>query len=380
MSRGALIVAGMLASIVGLTFYGDRQDGQRTSQSAAATNNVQHKRSGNVSETAMALVDAEKTARAQPTPTPDAEHNARMQATAEVVEQRRQQSLTATAEARAQAQAAAEQRRAEAVDLLGAAAHNRQEGQLGLALELARQALGKWSDYPEARSFLTEVAPQATTQAKEAQAQATAAAQQATAQARATAQVLASNKGMVFGDLAVIGSGLLSQIGVPVINTTNQVKTFTVMATFKRGDQIVGTAVGSVNDLSPRERRVAVLASLSGPPKGYDSVRVNVDTLVQEARSTRAAEVASKITFGKLAAQSAFGGFTTLVVETTNGDTRAHTFTVQASFYKGGNLIGLAVGSVNDLAPGQTKTATLTLVGSYAGANEAYLGIDTLVL
>lgn len=82
--------------------------------------------------------------------------------------------------------------KAEAVDLLGAAVSKREEGQLGIALELGRQALGKWADYPDARSFVATVQPQATAAAQQAVAQATAAQQQANAQGTAQAQASAA--------------------------------------------------------------------------------------------------------------------------------------------------------------------------------------------
>jgi hypothetical protein len=72
----------------------------------------------------------------------------------------------------------------------------REEGDLGIALELARQAQGLWPAYADARSFLAEVQPQATAAARQAIAQATAAAQeasrQATAQARAASAARAA--------------------------------------------------------------------------------------------------------------------------------------------------------------------------------------------
>jgi hypothetical protein len=98
---------------------------------------------------------------------------------------------TAAAQATAGAAPLAEAARAEAVELLGQAVAQREAGQLGLALELGRQALGKAPGSPAAQSFLATVQPQATAQAREAataQAQdATAARQQATAQALAAA-------------------------------------------------------------------------------------------------------------------------------------------------------------------------------------------------
>ena len=54
--------------------------------------------------------------------------------------------------------------------LLGAAGSMREAGQPAIAAELANQALQKWPGYDEARSFLNEVAPQATAQARSAAA------------------------------------------------------------------------------------------------------------------------------------------------------------------------------------------------------------------
>ena len=69
-----------------------------------------------------------------------------------------------------------EQARQEAVALLGSATYRVEEGKLGEAIELARQAQARWPGYPEAREFLDDVVPKATTTAAVARAQATAAA------------------------------------------------------------------------------------------------------------------------------------------------------------------------------------------------------------
>lgn len=85
----------------------------------------------------------------------------------------------------------AEETKAKAVELLGAAAHQKEVGQLGLALELTSQSIAAWKDYPDAKTFQAELIPQATAQAKDAQAQATAAAEQAKVQATAQAKAAA---------------------------------------------------------------------------------------------------------------------------------------------------------------------------------------------
>ncbi len=82
----------------------------------------------------------------------------------------------ATASPRITPTPVSDQARQEAVALLGSATYRVEEGKLGEAIELAKQAQARWPDYPEARAFLDEVLPKATTTAAVARAQATAAA------------------------------------------------------------------------------------------------------------------------------------------------------------------------------------------------------------
>jgi hypothetical protein len=46
--------------------------------------------------------------------------------------------------------------------LLGQATYQREAGELGIAIELGRQALGRWPGYRDAERFLSETTPQAT--------------------------------------------------------------------------------------------------------------------------------------------------------------------------------------------------------------------------
>ena len=117
----------------------------------------------------------------------------------------------ATSAAAAGREALSQQARAEAVDLLGQAVSQREGGNLGLAIELGRQAQGKWSDYPDARSFLAEVQPLATAAAAEARAQATAAVQAAQAQATAAAQAQATANAQATAQAATVATAAASQ-------------------------------------------------------------------------------------------------------------------------------------------------------------------------
>jgi hypothetical protein len=80
-----------------------------------------------------------------------------------------------------------DQAKADAAALLHAALLLFAEGQLGTALELGDQALGKWPQYEAAQRFVSTAVPQATVVEQSAQARATAAAQVVLSRAQAGA-------------------------------------------------------------------------------------------------------------------------------------------------------------------------------------------------
>jgi len=179
----------------------------------------------------------------------------------------------------------------------------------------------------------------------------------------------------VFGEPVRFDSSGFTTIGVQVTNSTDLVKSFTVKATYKNDDQILATASGAVNNLLPGQTRAASMLTTDTVPDTFDSVRVDVDTMIQEEATTPDAEAAKKIAFGPPAITG--GDFPMVNVEVTNTDNAAHTITVQAMFTQGGQLVGIASGAVNDIAPGQIKTATLMGQGSFEG--DVTVAVETLV-
>lgn len=183
--------------------------------------------------------------------------------------------------------------------------------------------------------------------------------------------------GIELGEPVVFDTGGFATVGVLVRNTTNLVKSFSVQATYKSGDQILAVAWGAVNDLLPGQTRAALLLTQDTIPTSFDSVRVNVDTMVRESRTTDGAEVARKLTFGPVVVRND-AGLATARVEVTNHDSAPHTFSVQTTFTQGGKLVALGSGAVNNLGPGQTKTAMLLIQGNPAGA-EIQTAVETVV-
>jgi hypothetical protein len=124
--------------------------------------------------------------------------------------------------------------KAEAVGLLGAATAMEQDGQLGLALDLARQAQAKDPTNPEAGAFLKTVAPQATAAAKAA-AQATAPARDADTQA-APAPV-AEPAPLTGASLGALRGAWVSRLGEPT-------KTSYSFYRFSNGTEVLWQAPG----------------------------------------------------------------------------------------------------------------------------------------
>jgi len=196
---------------------------------------------------------------------------------------------------------------------------------------------------------------------------------EATAPAATSAAEAPAGGDIVFGKVVDFSSNGLNSYAATVTNNSQAPKSFTAKATFKKSEDLVGTAVGAVNDILPGQTR-AVMLLASSPISDYDSVKVDVDTMISESGSPNA-PAAQKITFGKPKVQTSPLG--SIDVETTNGDDKTHSYTVQGVFIQNGELVGTATGAVNDIAAGQTKTASLIVQGKAEG--DLTILVDALI-
>jgi hypothetical protein len=185
-------------------------------------------------------------------------------------------------------------------------------------------------------------------------------------------------RGIELGKPVALVSEGARVVGVLATNTTEVVKTFTVRATYTQDGRPVATAAGAVNDLLPGQTRAALLASTDQIPTGAQSVRLDVGSVVDKAATTPGARAAGLIRFGAARALPS-PTLPTVELDVTNGDQAAHTLTVQAALLRGDELVGVAVGSVNDLAPGATKTASLTVQGTTEGHDRVLPAVQTIV-
>lgn len=153
----------------------------------------------------------------------------------------------------------------------------------------------------------------------------------------APTEVAALAGGVTFGEPVDLSASGIGMIAVPVTNDGETVKTFTAKATYKTGDEIAGTAIGTVNDLLPGQTRAVTMISQETIPTTFDSVRVDVDTMISDRESTPGSEAAQQITFGS-PKMTTTGGIGMADVEVTNNDDATHTFTVQAAIMQDGKL------------------------------------------
>jgi len=183
------------------------------------------------------------------------------------------------------------------------------------------------------------------------------------------------NQGIQFGEPVVFDSSGFKTVGVIATNTTNLVKSFTAKITYKNGDQILATAEGIVYDLLPNQSRAMLLFPRNDIPLIYDTARIDVDLIIREAETTEGAEVARKISFGLPSLIDNAGSVTLYVEVKSNDNSTNHSFNVQAVFTQAGKLMGIGSGTVNDLAPGQIKTASLFIRGT-ATDTDIQLAVD----
>jgi len=183
--------------------------------------------------------------------------------------------------------------------------------------------------------------------------------------------------GIVFGRPIAVTAPEGGALLVLVTNTTDHVQSFTVEATLTYRNTAVATLAGAVDDLSPREMRAVDLLAMDGLPKTYDSIRLRVGQVVQDAPTTPESEVAAKLKIGALTRASS-AGVEQIYVHVTNEDVQPHSFTVKATFLRNGQLVGDAVGEADGLLPEQTTRVHLLPLGDSVHYDRALIAVNSI--
>lgn len=182
--------------------------------------------------------------------------------------------------------------------------------------------------------------------------------------------------GLILGSPVVIGDPDFQEVTLLVQNIDSVVKSYSLKATFKDGDTITATATGIVNDHLQGTIRTPTLF-VAGTPGPTDTITVQVDTMFSEDPTTEGGELAKQVTFGP--PTITVGDFPTIDVEVTNGSESTISVTVAAGIMRDGQLVGIGSAVVTDMAPGQTKTATMFVTGSIEETDELLLTVETAV-
>lgn len=128
---------------------------------------------------------------------------------------------------------------------------------------------------------------------------------------------------------------------------------------------------------------IGALASGGSKNGNTDTVtNSNADTSgsTQQSPASSQQNTKEKITLSNATAKNK-SGFWQVDGEAKNNDTVKHSFTLKATFYDAnGKILGTAVGAVNDLEPGDTKTYSLMSTDDVTGYKEMKVQIDTLIL
>jgi len=169
------------------------------------------------------------------------------------------------------------------------------------------------------------------------------------------------------------GYGITTVIG-EAVNNDDKAHSFTIKVSFYDKDKkLLGTATGAVNDLNGGDMKIFTAIASEDYSKA-DSYKVQVDTIILSKKN---ADI--PIEFANIVVKSEFG--TTIVEgEAKNNDDKGHSFTLVIGFYdKDKKLLGTAVGAVNDIEAGETKTFTAMASEDYSKADSYIVQVDTMV-
>ncbi len=171
---------------------------------------------------------------------------------------------------------------------------------------------------------------------------------------------LVPTNGIAFAQPLVLPAQQL--VAVLVTNTGSMVVSFSTKGTFTdTAGATTATAGGATANLRPGETRVQVL-TMDGAPGPTDLLTITADSVVTLQQIPPAATISAQVSFGVPALKP--GAVPQLVVPVTNGDSAAHTFVLSSPILRAGRLVGFASGEIDDLAPGATGEASLSVIGS----------------
>ena len=135
--------------------------------------------------------------------------------------------------------------------------------------------------------------------------------------------------------------------------------------------------IGAISSLGGNKENTGNLTKNSvGEELSGDEVKAEQ---AKESSGVKDTNSKSKIEFTNVALKQSLG-FTTVIGEANNKDSKAHSFTLKVSFYnKDKKLLGTAAGAVNDLNSGESKIFTAMATEDFSKADSHKVQVDTMV-
>ena len=122
---------------------------------------------------------------------------------------------------------------------------------------------------------------------------------------------------------------------------------------------------------------IIISIAASSGKKDSNTQSVNNGSKTTEASATPSTEY---ITISNSSAKKDAAGYWEVVGEAKNNDTTKHSATIKATFYKAdGSIMGTALGAINDIDPGNTKTFNLMSTDDVTGYANMKVQVDTLL-
>jgi hypothetical protein len=179
---------------------------------------------------------------------------------------------------------------------------------------------------------------------------------------KATIAPPAENHGIALGQ--PIKGGPNSTV-VMVTNTTDQVMTFSIATTYRKGASEVVVS-GTVSDLMPKQSRPAPAVSTTLIPSDPESITVAVTSVRSAAASSPKGDLAKNIAVSE---PKKVENSTNVTVEVTNNDSKQQNVSVYSAYLQGDELVAYGEGQAAGLKAGETRTITVRAVTPVKASN-----------
>jgi hypothetical protein len=179
-----------------------------------------------------------------------------------------------------------------------------------------------------------------------------------------------------FGE-PIASGGLLAVLAE---NPSDQLLTFAVAITYRTDGDETRTVMGDMRDLLPGQRRaVTILSDQYVAGGGFHAARATVDHVIYAGPVHPLAARAARIELGEPVSTWA-GALPRWELNVTNTDDAEHALTLQYALLDHGQLTGVALGTIESIAPGETQRTLLLIVGpGVPEHSETILTVDAML-